>query len=155
MANADANVAADWATLLQHYLDMEQPVDAVFFIYVFVDKTLERTHSKTRTPVFEPKRTEVHSAIKSVTEKLRRNVEADLAKYDTAIVKRNKLRTELGVLTTPRSQFTADDCSMKLSVRIPRLVVDAGKDYFEDRMPRSNADPYTVCEMFVRTVCLE
>ncbi|XP_070389768.1 glutamine synthetase 2 cytoplasmic-like isoform X2 [Dermacentor albipictus] len=94
-------------------------------------------------------------AIRDAIEKLKRNADADLAKYNTARAKRNKLRMESQMLTTPRPQFTAEDCSKEASVRIPRHVVDAGKGYFEDRRPGSNADPYTVCETLVRTICLQ
>ncbi|XP_049268201.1 glutamine synthetase 2 cytoplasmic isoform X2 [Rhipicephalus sanguineus] len=95
------------------------------------------------------------SAIRAAVEKLKHNADADLAKYDTARVKRNKLRVGSGMVTTPLNQFTADECSKEVSVRIPRIVVDAGKGYLEDRRPGGNADPYTVCETIIRTVCLE
>lgn len=95
------------------------------------------------------------SAIRAAIEKLKSNADADLAKYDTARVKRNKLRVGSGMYTTPLEQFTADECSKEVSVRIPRTVVDAGKGYLEERRPGGNADPYTVCETIVRTVCLD
>lgn len=40
------------------------------------------------------------------------------------------------------------------TIRIPRIVAEDEKGYFEDRRPASNADPYQVSEMLVRTVCL-
>ncbi|KAL1432998.1 hypothetical protein MTO96_001982 [Rhipicephalus appendiculatus] len=91
------------------------------------------------------------SAIRTAIEKLKRNADADLAKYDTARIKRNQLRVGSGVMATPLKQFTADECSKEVSVRIPRAVVDAGKGYLEDRRPGANADPYTVCETIIRT----
>ncbi|KAH7936472.1 hypothetical protein HPB49_000003 [Dermacentor silvarum] len=51
-------MATDRAAVLQRYLDLEQPDDAVFCTYVFVDGTLEKTRAKTRTLDFEPKRAE-------------------------------------------------------------------------------------------------
>ncbi|XP_075738209.1 uncharacterized protein LOC119179496 isoform X2 [Rhipicephalus microplus] len=51
-------MAVDRAAVLQRYLDLDQPDDAVFCTYVFVDGTLERTRCKTRTLDFEPKSAE-------------------------------------------------------------------------------------------------
>lgn len=38
------------------------------------------------------------------------------------------------------------------SVRIPRQCAAAGKGYFEDRRPASNADPYQITGMMMETV---
>ncbi len=38
------------------------------------------------------------------------------------------------------------------SVRIPRQCAAAGKGYFEDRRPASNADPYRITGMMMETV---
>jgi len=40
------------------------------------------------------------------------------------------------------------------SIRIPRSVADEKKGYFEDRRPSSNADPYSVTNRIVMTICL-
>uniref|UniRef100_A0A023GM68 glutamine synthetase n=1 Tax=Amblyomma triste TaxID=251400 RepID=A0A023GM68_AMBTT len=85
-------------------------------------------------------------SIKAAIEKLKGNADALLAKYDTARIKRNKLRVEAGMMTTPSTQFSSDECSKEVSVRVPLAVVEAGRGYFEDRRPGANADPYTVCE---------
>ncbi|XP_077518707.1 glutamine synthetase, mitochondrial-like isoform X3 [Amblyomma americanum] len=94
-------------------------------------------------------------AIRDAIRKLEGNAEALLSKYDTARVKRNKLRMNAGYLCTPDTQFSSDACSKEVSVRIPLAVVEAGKGYFEERRPGGNADPYTICEALVRTVCLD
>jgi glutamine synthetase len=39
------------------------------------------------------------------------------------------------------------------SIRIPIHVAKAGCGYLEDRRPNSNADPYRVCEVMLKTVC--
>ncbi|KAL1433000.1 hypothetical protein MTO96_001984 [Rhipicephalus appendiculatus] len=51
-------MAVDRAAVLQRYLDLDQPDDAVFCTYVFVDGRLEKTRCKTRTLEFEPKSAE-------------------------------------------------------------------------------------------------
>lgn len=38
------------------------------------------------------------------------------------------------------------------SVRVPRSVAQAGKGYFEDRRPASNADPYQITGIMMETV---
>ena len=38
------------------------------------------------------------------------------------------------------------------SIRIPRQCAQAGKGYFEDRRPASNADPYRITGMMMETV---
>jgi len=40
------------------------------------------------------------------------------------------------------------------SIRIPRQVDNDKKGYFEDRRPSSNADPYSVTNRIVMTICL-
>jgi hypothetical protein len=40
------------------------------------------------------------------------------------------------------------------SIRIPKAVAVAGKGYFEDRRPASNADPYQICDIMVQTTLL-
>ena len=40
------------------------------------------------------------------------------------------------------------------SIRIPRQCAAAGKGYFEDRRPASNADPYQITGIMVETVSL-
>lgn len=40
------------------------------------------------------------------------------------------------------------------SVRIPRQCAAAGKGYFEDRRPASNACPYQITGMMMETVCV-
>lgn len=93
-------------------------------------------------------------AIRTAIKKLEENDAAHLSKYDPSKTKRNNLRITSGMMTTPRPNFSSDSCSKEVSVRIPLKVAESGKGYFEDRRPGANADPYTVCEAIVRTVCL-
>ncbi|KAK8787593.1 hypothetical protein V5799_022631 [Amblyomma americanum] len=53
-----AEMAESRESVLRRYLDLEQPDDAVFCTYVFVDGTLEKVRSKIKTLDFEPKRVE-------------------------------------------------------------------------------------------------
>lgn len=94
-------------------------------------------------------------AIRTAIKKLEESDAAHLSKYDPSKTKRNSLRITSGMMATPRANFSSDSCSKEVSVRIPLQVVEAGKGYFEDRRPGANADPYTVCEAIVRTVCLD
>lgn len=41
------------------------------------------------------------------------------------------------------------------SIRVPRSVAEERKGYLEDRRPASNADPYQVTRVIVRTTCLD
>merc|ERR1711973_476478 len=41
------------------------------------------------------------------------------------------------------------------SIRVPRSVAEERKGYLEDRRPASNADPYQVTNVIVRTTCLD
>jgi len=41
------------------------------------------------------------------------------------------------------------------SVRIPREVAAQGYGYLEDRRPSSNADPYMVTGLIVKSACLD
>lgn len=50
--------------------------------------------------------------------------------------------------------FTVGVADRESSVRIPRSVSDAKKGYLEDRRAASNLEPYSVCEMLVRTTVL-
>ena len=54
--------------------------------------------------------------------------------------------------TASYDKFTWGVANRGSSVRINREVADAGKGYFEDRRPASNADPYRICAVIVETV---
>lgn len=51
-------------------------------------------------------------------------------------------------------EFSAGDAARTASIRIPRAVVQKGKGFLEDRRPAANMDPYVVCDLLMRTVCL-
>ncbi|KAL3213820.1 hypothetical protein MRX96_051580 [Rhipicephalus microplus] len=59
-----------------------------------------------------------------------------------------------GMLATPSENFVIDSCSREASVRVPRLVHDAGQGYLEDRRPGANVEPYSATAAIVKTVCL-
>jgi len=56
--------------------------------------------------------------------------------------------------TSSMKTFSSGVANRSASIRIPRLVAQDGKGYFEDRRPSSNADPYVVTEIIVKTTCL-
>jgi len=69
---------------------------------------------------------------------------------------RDNLRRLTGTHETSSvSDFSYGTANRGCSIRIPRLVDDHGKGYFEDRRPSSNCDPYTVTDVMVRTTCLD
>jgi glutamine synthetase len=69
---------------------------------------------------------------------------------------RDNLRRLTGTHETSSvSDFTYGTANRGCSIRIPRLVDDFGKGYFEDRRPSSNCDPYTVTDVMIRTTCLD
>ena len=49
-------------------------------------------------------------------------------------------------------QFTWGVANRGASVRVPRQCAAAGKGYFEDRRPASNADPYQITGIMMETV---
>ncbi|XP_071513562.1 glutamine synthetase isoform X2 [Panulirus ornatus] len=51
--------------------------------------------------------------------------------------------------------FSSGVANRAVSIRIPRMVAEERKGYLEDRRPASNAEPYVVSEMLVRTICLD
>ena len=56
--------------------------------------------------------------------------------------------------TLSMDKFTWAISNRRCSVRIPLNVVNDGYGYLEDRRPRTNADPYIVCEKICSTICL-
>ncbi|CAN8032554.1 unnamed protein product [Ixodes persulcatus] len=87
--------------------------------------------------------------------KLEVKSELHLTNYDPQKGKSNSRRLNAGMLATPSEDFTADKCSRLSSIRVPRLVVEAGKGYLEDRRPGANVEPYRATETLVKTVCLD
>ena len=56
--------------------------------------------------------------------------------------------------TSSAESFSAGVANRGSSVRIPREVAAKGYGYLEDRRPASNAEPYLVTGLIVKTVCL-
>lgn len=57
--------------------------------------------------------------------------------------------------TSNIDEFSAGVANRGASIRIPRLVGQEKKGYFEDRRPSANCDPYIVTEALVRTCVLK
>lgn len=57
--------------------------------------------------------------------------------------------------TSNIDEFSAGVANRRASIRIPRMVGQEMKGYFEDRRPSANCDPYIVTEALVRTCVLE
>ena len=57
--------------------------------------------------------------------------------------------------TSSIHDFSAGVANRGSSVRIPREVAAQGYGYLEDRRPSSNADPYVVTGLIVKSSCLE
>jgi glutamine synthetase len=51
-------------------------------------------------------------------------------------------------------EFKSGVADRGASIRIPRSVMIAGFGYLEDRRPGANCDPYTVCSLLLKTVCV-
>merc|ERR1712142_1337041 len=56
--------------------------------------------------------------------------------------------------TSSADSFSAGVANRGSSVRIPREVAAKGYGYLEDRRPASNADPYSVTGLIVKSCCL-
>ena len=57
--------------------------------------------------------------------------------------------------TSSIHDFSAGVANRGCSIRIPRDVAENKCGYFEDRRPSSNCDPYQVCDVLVKTCCLD
>ncbi len=55
--------------------------------------------------------------------------------------------------TSSIESFSAGHADRGSSIRIPRMVVDKGYGYIEDRRPGANADPYLVAARLIATIC--
>ena len=66
----------------------------------------------------------------------------------------NEQRLKGWFCTAPYRQFCWGVEDRNATIRIPRLVADAGKGFLEDRRPASNFDPYLVTGALVRIIVL-
>jgi len=95
------------------------------------------------------------AAIMTAIGRLERNHARHIKVYDPSGGIDNALRLKSGVVTASIDTFVFGLANRATSVRVPQHVVMDGRGYIEDRRPAGNMDPYAVCEMIVRTVCLE
>jgi len=93
--------------------------------------------------------------IESGIEMLGKNHKAHIRAYDPNEGLDNERRLTGLHETSSIHDFSAGIANRGASIRIPRDVAEAGMGYLEDRRPSSNADPYKVSEIIVRTVCLK
>lgn len=93
--------------------------------------------------------------IEKAIDKLSRHHLRHIRAYDLHEGKDNERRLVGSLETSNIHDFSAGVANRGCSVRIPRSVAEERKGYFEDRRPASNADPYQVTEVLVRTVCLD
>ncbi len=89
-------------------------------------------------------------SIRSAIRKLSKNHEQHIAGYGDGLEKRLTGLHE----TCSIDQFRGGIADRGASIRIPRHVVAQGRGYLEDRRPGANCDPYVVCAMLLRTICL-
>jgi len=94
---------------------------------------------------------EIEKAIDKLSKQHLRHIQA----YDPNGGKDNERRLTGRHETSNINDFSAGVANRGASVRIPRLVAEEKKGYFEDRRPSSNCDPYAVVEALVRTCLLE
>ncbi|XP_027196003.2 glutamine synthetase-like [Dermatophagoides pteronyssinus] len=92
--------------------------------------------------------------IEAACKKLALRHRAHIVKYDPSGGADNARRLTGRHETSSIDQFSWGVADRGASVRINRQTYDEGKGYLEDRRPASNMDPYVVCEMIVRTICL-
>ncbi|RXG53744.1 Glutamine synthetase [Armadillidium vulgare] len=94
-------------------------------------------------------------AIERAIDRLSKNHQKHIEAYDPNKGKDNERRLTGLHETSSIFDFSAGVANRGASIRIPRPVSDEKQGYLEDRRPSSNADPYQVSEILVRTVCLE
>jgi len=92
--------------------------------------------------------------IKAAIEKLSKNHMSHIQAYDPHGGTDNARRLTGLHETSSIHDFSAGIANRGASIRIPRPCAEEGKGYLEDRRPSSNADPYVVSEIMVRTMCL-
>jgi len=94
-------------------------------------------------------------AIEQGIERLSKRHMEHIQAYDPNQGKDNERRLTGLHETSSIHDFSAGVANRGCSIRIPRGVAADKKGYLEDRRPSSNADPYSVSEILVRTMCLQ
>ncbi|CAB0008494.1 unnamed protein product [Nesidiocoris tenuis] len=92
----------------------------------------------------------IEQAIDKLSKQHLRHIKA----YDPRGGKDNERRLTGAHETSSIHDFSAGVANRGCSIRIPRQVADDKRGYLEDRRPSANADPYSVAEAIIRTVCL-
>lgn len=92
--------------------------------------------------------------IEKAVQKLEKNHAAHIAVYDPRGGKDNMRRLTGKHETSSMEKFTWAVADRGVSVRIGRDVSENKKGHLEDRRPSANADPYSVCNALVCTICL-
>merc|ERR1712071_727606 len=95
------------------------------------------------------------AAIEKAIEKLSVCHEKHIKAYDPHEGKDNERRLTGQHETSSIHDFSAGVANRGCSIRVPRSVAEERKGYLEDRRPASNADPYQVTNVIVRTTCLD
>ena len=93
------------------------------------------------------------AVIEKGIEKLAKRHLDHIRAYDPKGGKDNERRLTGKHETSSIHDFSAGVANREVSIRIPRQCANEGKGYLEDRRPSSNADPYVVSEIMVRTIC--
>ncbi|XP_068219621.1 glutamine synthetase-like [Palaemon carinicauda] len=93
--------------------------------------------------------------IEKAIDKLSRHHIRHIKAYDPKEGKDNERRLTGLHETSSIHDFSAGVANRGCSIRIPRGVAEEKQGYLEDRRPSSNADPYMVSEVLVRTICLD
>jgi len=97
------------------------------------------------------------NGIKAIEEgiaKLGKRHDEHIQAYDPHEGKDNERRLTGRHETSSIHDFSAGVANRGCSIRIPRGCAEDKKGYLEDRRPSSNADPYKVSDILVRTICL-
>jgi len=92
----------------------------------------------------------IETAIDRLSKKHIEHIQA----YDPNEGKDNERRLTGLHETSSIHDFSAGVANRGCSIRIPRGCAEDKKGYLEDRRPSSNADPYKVSEILVKTICL-
>ena len=93
--------------------------------------------------------------IQEAIEKLAKRHDVHICKYDPNGGKDNERRLTGLHETSDIHTFSSGVANRGSSIRVPRHCAKDGCGYLEDRRPASNADPYCVTDIIVRTTVLD